>query len=877
MQIIEGFDLYHKLDTLAKEIANTSTPTVIITEHPEYVEDIFLHHTDVLFNIEIKSLMNYERDLLVRKHIFNTKIYNTPTLVYNIRHILLTNTFQFFKLSTNPYSLIDEIIKALKLLHENKIPYEDVDNDLTAEKLAELKAIDCLLDLDDTFYSLDEVVLNLIDESINENIYVIGDDYVSLSQRALFTKLDQYTNVTMLLSCDDEERLECVLHHFYEGTYINYHTDQDIIAKHLFDIVPVNKIGKAHVIRGGNYRQEVLKVTADIKEKIVKEKAHFSDFMVITKDDLYQDYLKTIFDQWHYSHTIEETTLFYYDSSFIKIKNALPALTAQAFHDITKELLQLDLSNDYKDLLVQFNSDDPITPDEFFYFLVHILSSHQASEPIHDAIIVTDFKHALSASPKHIYILGLNEGSVPEIISDEGILLEEDFNTMTVRPLSLIERQGLIYMQIIRTLHNPLRSLTLSYSNADMDGKEVMKSTLMTRLEDLYELTEPSINMMIHHEQLYLRGSRLPDHPINEAIDDYIASKNNAKIIDEVYRDRLGKGMSVSRMETYNKCPFQYYLKYGLRIYPRIDDSLKPTELGSLAHYIMEKCLDDPEHVHEHAFDYIHDHLEKKYQANMINKFFIDHLVEDMKVNVRVVRNQLDHDAFTVTGYEQPIQGLFGDIPVGGIIDRVDCFEHYMRIIDYKSGDKDLNLDFAAQGFNIQMLVYLDLLKKETKLDPGAILYYSMKRRILTHAIDKKYTLHSAFDLDKYHAQFTMKGYVIDDEKYTVTNACDIASIPVNLKKDGTPDKHSHIISQEKLDFIMKLITDYITELYEKLRAGNIPILPTKSDNNNPSIYPCTFCDYKSVCLFDVFYNENRLIKSKYLSTLKEEEANEQL
>ena len=438
MQIIEGFDLYHKLDTLTKEIANTSTPTVIITEHPEYVEDIFLHHTDVLFNIEIKSLINYERDLLVRKHIFNTKIYNTPTLVYNIRHILLTNTFQFFKLS-------------------------DVDNDLTAEKLAELQAIDRLLEIDDTFYSLDEIALDLIDESISEDIYVIGDDYVSLSQRALFTKLDQYTNVTMLLSCDKEERLECVLHHFYEGTYINYHTDQDIIAKHLFDIVPVNKIGEAHVIRGGNYRQEVLKVTADIKEKIVKEKAHFSDFMVITKDDLYQDYLKTIFDQWHYSHTIEDTTLFYYDPSFIKIKNALPTMQAQTFHDISHELLQLDLNNDYKDLLMQFDSDDPITPYEFFYFLVHILSSHQASEPIHDAIIVTDFKHALSASPKHLYILGLNEGSVPEIISDEGILLEEDFNHMTVRPLSLIERQGLIYMQIIRTLHNPLRSLTLSY------------------------------------------------------------------------------------------------------------------------------------------------------------------------------------------------------------------------------------------------------------------------------------------------------------------------------------------------------------------------------------------------------------------------------
>ena len=73
-----------------------------------------------------------------------------------------------------------EIIKALKLLHENKIPYEDVDNDLTAEKLAELKSIDRLLDFDDTYYSLDEIALDLIDESISEDIYVIGDDYVKL-------------------------------------------------------------------------------------------------------------------------------------------------------------------------------------------------------------------------------------------------------------------------------------------------------------------------------------------------------------------------------------------------------------------------------------------------------------------------------------------------------------------------------------------------------------------------------------------------------------------------------------------------------------------------------------------------------------------------
>jgi ATP-dependent helicase/DNAse subunit B len=62
----------------------------------------------------------------------------------------------------------------------------------------------------------------------------------------------------------------------------------------------------------------------------------------------------------------------------------------------------------------------------------------------------------------------------------------------------------------------------------------------------------------------------------------------------------------------------------------------------------------------------------------------------------------------------------------------------------------------------------------------------------------------------------------------------------------------------------MDHIIDYINTLYKQLRSGDISIRPTITDNgSDPSIYPCTFCDYKSVCLYDVFVNKNKEISSQ--------------
>lgn len=70
---------------------------------------------------------------------------------------------------------------------------------------------------------------------------------------------------------------------------------------------------------------------------------------------------------------------------------------------------------------------------------------------------------------------------------------------------------------------------------------------------------------------------------------------------------------------------------------------------------------------------------------------------------------------FYIVGSEVDIYRNYPDFKFSGIVDRVDQYNQYLKIIDYKSSNKDLDLSLAIQGFNIQMLLYLDTLTKQKK------------------------------------------------------------------------------------------------------------------------------------------------------------------
>lgn len=451
--------------------------------------------------------------------------------------------------------------------------------------------------------------------------------------------------------------------------------------------------------------------------------------------------------------------------------------------------------------------------------------------------------------------------------------MEEDYKQFNPHPLLLDEQLQAHYKRIIQVLLNPYLSYTFSYSKKNMAANELIPSILMSRLSDLFELEyiNPSLNLIKNN--LYLNQSRIDEDPINRLIDHYKMTSNQPEFIKDT--NKLGRGVSVSRLETYNKCPFSYYIKYGLKITEKREDTLQTSELGSLCHYLMEKCLDNESLVDQEAMHYIEENLKEKYDGHPMNQYFIDNLIKDMKMTIKIIQKQLKLGNYVPVAKEKEISGQIGDVPFSGIIDRVDEFGNYARIVDYKSSSKEIDLNLAMQGFNIQMLVYLDMLCKQENKDRAGMLYFNMKKRILTR--DTSYALSDEDVLKEYR----MEGYMVDDGSTNSVKGLGSTPeliAPVKVKKSGEYTNSAKVISPDELDSIMEYVENHISELYKKIHAGLIPIHPTLTDGAQPDsdfkVYPCTYCPYKSVCLFDVFENENRMIAKDMYKKLKGDDEN---
>ena len=99
------------------------------------------------------------------------------------------------------------------------------------------------------------------------------------------------------------------------------------------------------------------------------------------------------------------------------------------------------------------------------------------------------------------------------------------------------------------------------------------------------------------------------------------------------------------------------------------------------------------------------------------NHFIITMIKEDLINTIIVLINQMKITDFKIINNEVEINYNYPDFKFNGIVDRVDQYNNYLKIIDYKSSNKDLDISLAIQGFNIQMLLYLDALTKQMKLD----------------------------------------------------------------------------------------------------------------------------------------------------------------
>ena len=475
--------------------------------------------------------------------------------------------------------------------------------------------------------------------------------------------------------------------------------------------------------------------------------------------------------------------------------------------------------------------------------------------------------------------------------------------------------------------------LYLLYSSSDMQGKALRPSMLINKIKKIYpELQEQSdvidkqseiLNKKTTYEELINNISKLKeqdqidriwyyiydyykkDTEWNEKLKQNLEGLNYTNIPEKIKQENIDKlygntlVTSISKLERYRSCPFSYYLQYGLKIKPQEELKIQTLNTGTFIHEVIDEFFEKIKEQGIKLEDVTDDEMSKiinqiineklsqsknyiftstaKYRAlvarlkKIINKA-LKYIIETI-VNSRfeVLGSELE---FGDKGKYKPIRLTLDNgkkVEIIGKIDRIDTAQNedgkYLRIIDYKSSIKNIDLNEVYAGLQIQLLTYLDAACKEEDLMPAGILYFSMLEQMIK--ADKR--MEQEEIEEKIRANFKMKGLILADVKIVKLHDKNLERgasnlVPAYIDKEGNlSDKKTSGVTAEQFADLQKYMYNVITQISKEILSGNIDLKPYYKDKKTP----CKYCDYKSICGFNMGGCEN---KYNYIDKKSKEE-----
>lgn len=384
-----------------------------------------------------------------------------------------------------------------------------------------------------------------------------------------------------------------------------------------------------------------------------------------------------------------------------------------------------------------------------------------------------------------------------------------------------------------------------------------------------------------------------------------VPEKITKENVEKMYGDVLKT--SVSRLEQYSSCSFSYYLKYGLKLNEKETFNLEAVDTGTFMHDVIDSFfarLDEQEinikqitdeEIEEIVTDIIQDklNLNKNYIYTVSAKYKIlaGRLKKVVTTSMKYIVQSIKQSEFEVFGHEiefggkgqyKPITVKTDDgkrVEIIGKIDRVDILKNpdgtYVRIIDYKSSIKNIDLNQVVSGLQLQLLTYLNETCKVENFLPAGVLYFNLSNP----SISSEKNMTDEEIENKIKQEFKMKGLILADvniirkmdTKIDETGTSTI--IPAGIKKDGEINNlKTSAISKEQFNYLQKYMNKLIKQISESILAGNIEVKPYY--NTKLKTTPCTYCKYRSICRFDENSATN---KYNYISNLNKDAILEML
>lgn len=533
------------------------------------------------------------------------------------------------------------------------------------------------------------------------------------------------------------------------------------------------------------------------------------------------------------------------------------------------------------------------TPDSFYCLLHSLLSQYDVGTipATLDCVSIGSVNSMQRTNTPIVCIIGACDGMLPTAPEEVGLLSEDDRKVLQKMEISVAPG---LSERLNRELHGIYQVMTAATEELYVSAVAGKPAYLFRRLAELFPARKISAENI---PELVLRSAvaaeeylaQLRHQPVKPAsvqrliqclpnqgqklIQAYAkADSTPGTLRKETVTELYGKTLrlSASKIDKYARCPYGYFLEYGLRAKERKRATFDAPLYGDLVHRVLENTAKEVmrkggfhQLSSEQVLDIAGTHIQQFTQELMadtqeVSERFL-YLYERNLTEIReVVENlcsELQQSEFEPAyfelkfskGEQMPsiqVVGTYMNGELEGKVDRIDLCTIgsavYARVVDYKTGRKQFDYTDILNGIGLQMLIYLFALEQGGKkamgvqFRPSGVLY-----------MPARFSLETAkepADTEKTEAirqnAFRRNGLLLQDE--TVLDAMEPGE-----KKVFLPKGEDYLATAEQMQMLQRFVYQSLRAMVDGVASGNVTPNPYYRGSNDNA---CLYCPYGTVC-----------------------------
>ena len=622
-----------------------------------------------------------------------------------------------------------------------------------------------------------------------------------------------------------------------------------------------NEVGtNKHVIYEiDTIENEVLFIANKIVE-FLKNNISISNIYLTNLNDEYKKLIKKIFPMYNIPYTLKNDESIYgtyISNKFFEYYDKDLTITIEKLKEYIETEEAQDIYNKIINIINKYTfEDDKLKIKEMIIsdFKNTKLRTKDIVNSIHE-VSLTDktFKDT-----DYVFLPSFNQGIIPVIYKDEDYLTDNDKKELDIS--ITVDKNNLEKQNIINTLSN-IKNLIITYKK-NANGEEFNISNINEELNyEVKQIEEYNYNNSNLYNKikltslldeynkygtksniLYTLDKHYNELPYNTYSHKFTGI--NVPNLHEFLDNKIT--LSYSSLDKYFRCPFSFYIGNILRL--NIYEETFYQLVGTLFHAILERMPEETDYDKV----WTEELTKLNHEFTIKENFFLRKLKEELKFIIKVIKEQ---ENFTDLHDELHEERVYTNIPGNikitftGIIDKIkykkDDDKTIVAIIDYKTGNPNLDLSTIKYGIGMQLPVYLYLAKNSNKLTNVKVAGFYLQK-----------VLNNEMTVDKTHSyeqqkkkNLLLQGY--SNEDINILSEFDKSYMDSNIiksmkvKNDNSFYSYSKVLSNKSMDIIENIAEEKIKEGADLITKANFEIAPKKIGKLN---YGCNLCKFKDIC-----------------------------